>query len=103
MEFIIIENVKKMFKNIFKLNTAEKVIFYTGLFSFIFSFISELHFHYVQGFTTTNVPMDIFWRAEAAEVLNSLTFLLMGIILMIIALILSKKRRKNKDISLQES
>jgi LPXTG-motif cell wall-anchored protein len=76
--------------------SAEKIILLTGIFLFIFSFISELHFHYIQGFMLENIPEDIFWRAEAAEVLNSMTFLLLGIGLIIVAFILSKKRRKKK-------
>jgi LPXTG-motif cell wall-anchored protein len=85
-----------MSSNIKYFLTAEKVILITGIFLFIFSFISELHFHYIQGFMPENVPSDIFWRAEAAEVLNSMTFLLLGIILIIIAFVLSRKRRKKE-------
>jgi len=42
---------------------------------------------------------DIFWRAEAAEVFNSMSFLTLGIILIIITFKLSKKRRTTKPIA----
>ncbi|TXT59576.1 MAG: hypothetical protein BAJALOKI1v1_1400010 [Promethearchaeota archaeon] len=75
---------------------AEKIILITGIFLVVFSFISEFHFHFLQGFMPENVPSDIFWRAEAAEVLNSMTFLILGIILLIIPFILSKRRRREQ-------
>ncbi|UCC19538.1 MAG: hypothetical protein JSV62_15795 [Promethearchaeota archaeon] len=75
-----------------RFSQAEKVILITGIILIIFSFISEIHFHYIQGFTPEFVEGDIFWRAEAAEVFNSMIFLLLGIILIIIAFRLSKKR-----------
>ena len=75
-----------------KLNTAEKVILFTGIILIILSFVSELHFHYIQGFMPELVESDIFWRAEAAEVFNSMSFLILGIVLIIIARRLSKKR-----------
>lgn len=75
--------------------TAEKVILYTGILLFVLSFISEFNFHFFQGFMPEYVDEDIFWRAEAAEVFNSMSFLIIGIALIIIAFILSKKRRKS--------
>ncbi len=75
-------------------NFAEKVILSTGIFLFAFSFISEIHFHYIQGFRPGLVDPDIFWRAEAVEVFNSMTFLILGIILIILAFRISKKRSK---------
>jgi LPXTG-motif cell wall-anchored protein len=78
-----------------KLILSEKVLLITSFFLIIFAFISEFHFHYIQGFMPGNVPSDIFWRAEMAEVLNSMTFLVLGTLLLIITLIISKKRREN--------
>jgi len=81
-------------KKILRFNYAEKVILFTGIFLFVFSFISEIHFHYIQGFRPELVDTEIFWRAEAVEVFNSMTFLLLGIILIILAFRISKKRIK---------
>ena len=87
-------------KKIYRFNSAEKVILYTGIFLFVFSFISEIHFHYFQGFRPELVDPEIFWRAEAVEVFNSMTFLSLGIILIILAFRISKKRIKtDKSIS----
>ncbi|MFX0029458.1 MAG: hypothetical protein ACFE8B_09625 [Candidatus Hermodarchaeota archaeon] len=75
-----------------KFNSAEKLIFYTGILLIILSFISEINFHYIQGFQEDLVGSEIFWKAEAAEVFNSMSFLIIGIFLIIAALRLSKKR-----------
>jgi len=75
-----------------KFNPAEKVILFSGILLIILSFISELNFHYIQGFMPELVDSDIFWRAEAAEVFNSMSFLILGVILIIIALKFSRKR-----------
>jgi len=80
-----------------KYNSAEKVILFTGILLIILSFISELHFHYIQGFMPELVESDIFWRAEAAEVFNSMSFLILGIILIIIALKLSRNRLSSEQ------
>ena len=77
-----------------RFNTAEKVILFTGILLIALSFISEFNFHYIQGFSPELVDSDIFWRAEAAEVFNSMSFLILGIILIIIAFKFSKKRLK---------
>ena len=77
-----------------RLNSAEKVILFTGILLIILSFISEFNFHFIQGFMPDLVNEDIFWRAEAAEVFNSMSFLIIGLLLIIIAFILSKKRKK---------
>ncbi len=77
-----------------KYNTAEKIILFTGILLIILSFISELNFHYIQGFMPDLIETEIFWRAEMAEVFNSMSFLILGIILIIIANVLSKKRLK---------
>lgn len=77
-----------------RLNSAEKVILFTGILLIILSFISEFNFHFIQGFMPDLVNEDIFWRAEAAEVFNSMSFLILGLLLIIIAFILSKKRKK---------
>lgn len=74
-----------------RFNRAEKVILYAGILLMALSFISEINFHYFQGFQLDSVDPDIFWRAEAAEVLNSMSFLIIGIVLIIIAIRLSKK------------
>ncbi|MFX1329329.1 MAG: hypothetical protein ACFE91_14465 [Promethearchaeota archaeon] len=81
-------------KKVLRFNFAEKVILFTGIFLFVFSFISEIHFHYIQGFRPELIDSDIFWRAEAVEVFNSMTFLILGIILIILAFKISKKRIK---------
>jgi LPXTG-motif cell wall-anchored protein len=77
-----------------RFNKAEKVITITGITLFVLSFLSELNFHYIQGFMPEKIDAAIFWKAEAAEVFNSMSFLLMGIILIITSFLLSKKRRK---------
>ncbi|MFX1524910.1 MAG: hypothetical protein ACFFCC_15485 [Promethearchaeota archaeon] len=82
------EYLKKRF------SSAERVILYTGILLIILSFISEFNFHYIQGFSPDLVSNDIFWRSEAAEVFNSMSFLILGIILIVIAFKISKKRLK---------
>ncbi|MFX0082608.1 MAG: hypothetical protein ACFE94_12740 [Candidatus Hodarchaeota archaeon] len=82
-----------------RLNSAEKVIFVTGILLIMLSFISEINFHFIQGFQQDLVDSDIFWKAEAAEVFNSMSFLIIGIFLLIVALRLSKKRVKNDDLN----
>ncbi|UCC20237.1 MAG: hypothetical protein JSV62_02830 [Promethearchaeota archaeon] len=79
-------------KKIKRFIPTERVILITGILLIIISFISEFHFHYIQGFSPELVEADIFWRAEAAEVFNSMIFLVFGIILIIIAFRFSKKR-----------
>ncbi|MFX0039270.1 MAG: hypothetical protein ACFFCY_11835 [Promethearchaeota archaeon] len=83
-------------KGIKKFNTAEKVIFFTGILLIILSFISEFNFHYFQGFRPELVDPNIFWRAELAEVFNSMSFLIIGILLIIIAFRLLKKRQSSE-------
>lgn len=78
--------------------SAEKVILATGIVLIALAFISEFNFHYFQGFMPEAMDPDIFWRAEAAEVFNSMSFLTLGIILIIITFKLSKKRRTTKPI-----
>lgn len=75
-------------------NSAERLIFYTGFLLIVLSFISEINFHYFQGFQQESVGSDIFWKAEAAEVFNSMSFLIIGIFLIIAALRIAKKRIK---------
>ncbi|MFX1312423.1 MAG: hypothetical protein ACFFHD_07400 [Promethearchaeota archaeon] len=77
-----------------RFNSVENVILFTGILLIILSFLSEFNFHYIQGFMPDLVEKDIFWRAEAAEVFNSMSFLSLGILLIIIAFVLSKKRLK---------
>ncbi|MFW9896835.1 MAG: hypothetical protein ACFFD7_13600 [Candidatus Thorarchaeota archaeon] len=77
-----------------RFSSAERVILYTGILLIVLSFISEFNFHYIQGFSPDLVEFDIFWRAEAAEVFNSMSFLILGVILIIIAFYLSKKKLK---------
>ncbi len=77
-----------------RFNSAEKIILFTGILLIALSFISEFNFHYIQGFMPDLVDEDIFWRAEAAEVFNSMSFLILGLLLIIIAFFLSKKRLK---------
>jgi len=74
-----------------KFSPAEQVILYTGVLLIALSFISEINFHYIQGFMPDLLDNDIFWRAEAAEVFNSMSFLILGILLIIAAILLSKK------------
>jgi len=79
-------------KMIKEFNTAEKVILFTGILLILLSFISEINFHYIQRFKPELVDPSIFWRAELAEVFNSMSFLILGILLIIIAFKLLKKR-----------
>ena len=79
-----------------KFSLAEQVILYTGILLIALSFISEINFHYIQGFMPDLLDNDIFWRAEAVEAFNSMSFLIIGIILIIIAFKLSKSRIKTK-------
>lgn len=81
-----------------RFNPAEKVILVSGIILIILAFISEFNFHYFQGFMPEAMDPDIFWRAEAAEVFNSMSFLTLGIILIIITFKLSKKRRTTTPI-----
>ncbi len=75
-----------------KFNQAEKVILFTGILLIALSFISEINFHYIQGFRSGLVDEDIFWRAEAVEAFNSMSFLILGIVLIIIAFNFSRRR-----------
>jgi hypothetical protein len=77
-----------------RFSPAEKVILFTGVLLILLSFLSEFNFHFIQGFMPDLVDEDIFWRAEAAEVFNSMSFLVLGVLLIIIGFILSKKRMK---------
>jgi len=77
-----------------RFSSAEKVILITGILLIALSFISEINFHFIQGFMPDLVDEDIFWRAENSEVFNSMSFLVLGIFLIIIAFILSNKRLK---------
>jgi len=81
-------------KNNKRFSSAEKIILFTGILLIVLSFISEFNFHYMQGFMPDLVDEDIFWRAEATEVFNSMSFLILGVVLVIIAFILSKRRLK---------
>ncbi|MFX0105501.1 MAG: hypothetical protein ACFE75_08425 [Candidatus Hodarchaeota archaeon] len=75
-----------------RFSSAEKVILFTGILLIALSFISEINFHYIQGFRPGLVDEDLFWRAEITEVFNSMSFLILGLILIITAFILSKRR-----------
>lgn len=77
-----------------RFSSSEKVIIFTGILLIALSFISEFNFHFIQGFMPDSVDEDIFRRAENAEVFNSMSFLILGIFLVIIAFLLSKKRLK---------
>ena len=77
-----------------RFNLSEKVVLYTGILLIILSFISEVNFHYILGFRPEAMDLDIFWRAEAAEVFNSMSFLVLGIILIALAFRISKKKEK---------
>ncbi|MFW9773585.1 MAG: hypothetical protein ACFFFB_14535 [Candidatus Heimdallarchaeota archaeon] len=79
-----------------RINLAEKVILFTGILLIILSFISEFNFHYFQGFMPDLIDSAIFWRAEATEVFNSMSFLLIGISLLITVFLISRKRHKGK-------
>lgn len=71
------------------------------------SFASELHFHYIQGFQmpdcipcgvcsggcANQAEIDAFWRAEYAEVFNSMIFLVGGTVFIVAALIYKFKKR----------
>lgn len=77
-----------------RFSLPEKVILFTGFLLIIISFISEINFHYILGFRPEAMDLDIFWRAEAAEVFNSMSFLVLGIILIVLAFRISKKKEK---------
>jgi len=77
-----------------RFNLSEKVVLYTGILLIILSFISEVNFHYILGFKPETMDSDIFWRAEASEVFNSMSFLVLGIILIVLAFKISKKKEK---------
>jgi hypothetical protein len=78
-----------------RFSSAEKVILFTGILLIVLSFISEFNFHFIQGFMPDLVDNEVFWKAEAAEVFNSMSFLVLGVILIIISFILSRKRLKS--------
>ena len=62
--------------------SSSKTLFYFFLFfgfaMVAMSFVSEINFHYWQGFMPENLPEDVFWRAEYSEVFNSITFLVIA-------------------------
>lgn len=76
---------------------SEKILLITGILLIVLSFLSEFNFHFFQGFMPENIEPDIFWRAEAAEVFNSMSFLIIGAVLVIITFVLSKRRRNNDE------
>ena len=78
-----------------RFNPPERILLCSGFLMIALSFISEFNFHYLQGFMPDLVDQDILWRAEAAEVFNSMSFLILGILLVISALICSKQRLKS--------
>ena len=65
-----------------------------GISFIAISFASELNFHYLQGFMPSNVSEDIFWKAENAEVFNSMIFLLVGIGFTVVAIVFLVKINK---------
>lgn len=81
-------------------NKLAWIVLITGLFSFVMAWLIEINFHYYQDFqgnldpelTTAEIMQlyltstDVFWRAERAITLPSMTFLIMGIILIIIGI-----------------
>ena len=77
-----------------RLSSADKIILYTGILLFALSFISEINFHFIQGFMPDLVDQEVFWRAEMAEVFNSMSFLVLGVLLIMITFFLKKKRLK---------
>ena len=74
---------------------AERILLIFGIICFSMAFISEFFFHYYLEFMPDNpdIPIDIFWIAEYGEVLNSMTFLILGILLIMIAIWISRKRK----------
>ena len=74
-------------QSIKRFSSAEKVILFTGILLIALSFISEFNFHFIQGFMPDFVDQDIFWRAEMVEVFNSMSFLILGVLLIIIPFI----------------
>ncbi|MFW9874872.1 MAG: hypothetical protein ACFFG0_17330 [Candidatus Thorarchaeota archaeon] len=77
-------------------NSAEKLILFTGILLIILSFICEINFHFIQGFQPELVSKDVFWKAEAAEVFNSMSYLILGIFLIIATFKILKKRIKTE-------
>lgn len=73
-------------------NQAFQAFFVLGLFLIVVSFVSEINFHYIQGFMPSLVESDIFWRAENVEAFNSTIFLATGIICIIMAFYFKKKK-----------
>ena len=76
-------------------NLPIKIVIIIGMFLIIMAVVSELNFHYIQNYRpeTINAP-ELFWRAEFSEVLNSMTFLILGIVMIILGFILLKKSKK---------
>lgn len=68
---------------------SSKTLFYFFLFfgfaMIAVSFISEINFHYWQGFVPDELPEDVFWRAEYSEVFNSITFLVIAAVSFVMA------------------
>ncbi|MFW9875554.1 MAG: hypothetical protein ACFFG0_20820 [Candidatus Thorarchaeota archaeon] len=59
-------------------------LIFLGIVLIIMSFVSEIYFHYYSGIDFSDEQQ--FWRLESSEVLNSMTFLVLGIIILSIGL-----------------
>lgn len=56
-----------------------------GLILIAASFVSEINFHYIQKFMKkTTCDENTFWRAEKAEVFNSIFLMGMGIVMVVL-------------------
>jgi uncharacterized membrane protein len=74
-------------------NLPNKIIIGIGFFLIIMAIVSELNFHYIQNFRPETIyDQELFWRAEFSEVLNSMTFFVLGIVMVILGYILLKNK-----------
>ena len=87
-------------------NNVFLFLLFLGIALVAISFASELHFHYVQGFKmpecipcdacggcANQAEIDTFWRAEYAEVFNSMIFLVGGALFIVAALVYKFRKR----------
>jgi len=82
---------KKKITNI-KPNNVAIFLLLSGIAFIAISFISELNFHYLQGFMPCCINQQTFARAENAEVFNSMTFLIVGALFITMAIVIKVKR-----------
>lgn len=80
-------------KTISKLQTYMII---TGIILITASIVSEIIFHFIQGFNTDVITAEQLWAFEPVEAFNSTTLLIAGAFLVIIPLIVTRSKKKRK-------